>query len=220
MPTQPPECATATIPITAQQRLDRLAARGATCRFKRGSLLIQENDLSQTLYILQKGKLRVFVSDAQGKELTLGTCLPGDYVGEMSLDGAPRSASVEALEPSTCAMVSRQLLLDYLREEPEFALDLMARVIRRARTATQSARNVALMDVYSRLVLLLQDMAGPLQSDGSRTIAQRITHQQLAQHLACSREMVSRLLKDLERGGYVRLEKGLLVLARGLPAHW
>lgn len=190
------------------------------CRFRRASLLIQENDFSQTLYILQKGALRVFVSDESGKELTLGTCHPGDYVGEMSLDGAPRSASVEALEASTCVMISRDVLLGFLREEPEFALDLMSRVIRRARTATQSARNVALMDVYSRLVLLLHELAGPAQRDGSRVLAQRITHQQLSHHLACSREMVSRLLKDLERGGYVQVRQGLLVLTKALPTHW
>ncbi|WP_372658222.1 Crp/Fnr family transcriptional regulator, partial [Hydrogenophaga sp.] len=135
--------------------IEALAALGVPRRYRRGTLLIQEGESGDTLYIVLQGRLRAFLTDENGKELTLGSYGPLEYVGEMSLDGGPRSAHVEAVEASTCSVVGRETLLAYIAEQPEFALELLARVIRRARLATESARNVALIDVYGRLVLLL-----------------------------------------------------------------
>ena len=160
------------------------------------------------------------MADASGRELTLGLYGPLEYVGEMSLDGGPRSANVEAAEASTCSVITRERLLAYIAEHPEFAFELMARLIRRARLATESARSVALIDVYGRLVKLLNGWALAPQDDGARPLRERLTHQQIAQHLACSREMVSRLLKDLENGGYVAVRERRLWLLKNLPARW
>lgn len=200
--------------------IEALAALGVSRRYRRGALLIQEGETGDTLYIVMQGRLRAFVSDNQGRELTLGMYGPLEYVGEMSLDGGPRSANVEAAEASTCAVVSRATLLDYIASQPEFALELMARLIRRARLATDSARSVALIDVYGRLVRLLNEMAREPNEHGERCLRERLTHQQMAQHLACSREMVSRLLKDLETGGYIAVRERWIWLIRPLPARW
>jgi CRP/FNR family cyclic AMP-dependent transcriptional regulator len=189
-------------------------------RYRRGALLIQEGDTGDTLYIVRQGRLRAFLADDSGKELTLGTYGPLEYVGEMSLDGGPRSANVEAAEASTCAVISRATLLAYIATHPEFALVLMARLIRRARLATESARSVALIDVYGRLVRLLNQMAQAPDARGERMLRERITHQAMAQHLACSREMVSRLLKDLESGGYIAVRERWIWLLKSLPARW
>src|SRR5690606_2009220 len=143
----------------SSHHIEALAALGVARRYRRGALLIQEGDTGDTLYVVLQGRLRAFVADNQGRELTLGMYGPLEYVGEMSLDGGPRSANVEAAEASTCAVVSRATLLDYIAAHPEFALELMARLIRRARLATDSARSVALIDVYGRLVRLLNDLA-------------------------------------------------------------
>ncbi|WP_066270134.1 Crp/Fnr family transcriptional regulator [Hydrogenophaga palleronii] len=200
--------------------IEALADLGTPRRYRRGALLIQEGETGDTLYIVLQGRLRAFVSDNQGRELTLGMYGPLEYVGEMSLDGGPRSANVEATEASTCAVVTRATLLEYIATHPEFALELMARLIRRARLATDSARSVALIDVYGRLVRLLNTMAHPPDSQGRRALKERLTHQQMAQHLACSREMVSRLLKDLETGGYITVRERWIVLNKPLPAKW
>jgi len=189
-------------------------------RYRRGTLLIQEGETGDTLYIVLQGRLRAFLSDNNGRELTLGLYGPLEYVGEMSLDGGPRSANVEAAEPSICAVVTRATLLAYIAEHPEFALELMARLIRRARLATESARSVALIDVYGRLVRLLNSMAQLPNDRGERALKERLTHQQMAQHLACSREMVSRLLKDLETGGYIAVRERWIWLLKTLPARW
>ena len=201
-------------------QVEALAARGAERRFRAGTLIIQEGERGDTLYIVRSGRLRAFVADNSGKELTLGLYGPGEYVGEMSLDGGPRSASVEAAEPTTCAVITRDVLMTYIAEQPGVALELMARLIRRARLATENARSVALIDVYGRLTRLLDKLAAPPDAQGHRTVAERLTHQQIASHLACSREMVSRLLKDLETGGYVAMQERRLVLLKPLPARW
>ncbi len=200
--------------------IEALAAMGVPRRYRRGALLIQEGETGDTLYIVLQGRLRAFLGDDSGKELTLGTYGPLEYVGEMSLDGGPRSANVEATEASTCAVVSRATLLAYIADHPEFALELMGRLIRRARLATESARSVALIDVYGRLVRLLNQLAGEADAQGERALRERMTHQELAQHLACSREMVSRLLKDLETGGYIAVRERRLHLLKTLPARW
>ena len=199
---------------------EALASRGTLRNYRRGLLLIQEGDLGNTLYIVRSGRLRAFASGGQGKEITLGVYGAGEYVGEMSLDGGPRSANVETLEATTCAVITRETLLAYIAEHPDFALEMMARLIRRARLATESTRSLALIDVYGRAKRLLEQMAGEPEEDGARTLNERITHQQIASHLACSREMISRLMKDLETGGYVAKRDQRIVLLKPLPQRW
>lgn len=200
--------------------LGALAQRGALRRFRKGALLIQEGDQGDTLYIVLAGRLRAFAEDANGRAITYGDYGPGEFVGEMSLDGGPRSASVEATETALCAVVPRAALLAHIAEQPGFALELLAKVIRRARAATLSARQLALNDVYGRLKQQLEASAAP-QADGSRWIAQRLTHRALAERVGCSREMVSRVMKDLQAGGHAVPEGAGLRLSRGhLPPRW
>jgi CRP/FNR family cyclic AMP-dependent transcriptional regulator len=192
-----------------------LARRGEFCRFPKGAVLIQEGTQGDTLYIVLQGRLRVYGAHfANEREITHGTYGPGEYVGEMSLDGGPRSASVAALEPTLCAMVTRRTLQAHLGE------NLLAKVIRRARMATLSAKSMALNDVYGRLKALLEDL-GEGQADGTRRLREKLTHQELAHRVGCSREMVTRQLSDLQQGGYVSAPRGdALVLLKPLPPRW
>jgi CRP/FNR family transcriptional regulator, cyclic AMP receptor protein len=207
------------------EALRPLAQRGEIKRYRKGQRLIEEGELGDTLFIILSGRVRVYGSNesagsgATEREITYGTYGIGDYFGEMSLDGGPRAASVETLEATSCAVITRHTLKTHIAEHPEFAFDLLAKVIRRARAATLSTKQLALNDVYGRLVLLLNSLAVP-QVDGSRLISERLTHQEMANRLGCSREMVSRLMKDLERGGYVRVELGGIVLVQKLPVRW
>ena len=204
----------------ASEALRALARRGTVRPYSKGRLLIEEGELGDTLFIILAGRLRAFSGGDNGREITYGTYGPGEFVGEMSLDGGPRAASVEAVERSTCAVVTRLTLQAFIADRPDFAFELIGKLIRRARAATLSARQMALNDVYGRLRLLLESLA-PRLPDGRRCALEALTHQQVAQRIGCSREMVSRLLKDLERGGYVaRAASGDLELLRELPQRW
>lgn len=206
----------------ASPALRELAARGVPRRFRRGQMVIEEGDAGDTLFIVLAGRLRVYAAHAEsGREITFGSYGPGEYVGELSLDGNPRSASVEATEATRCAVVTRPTLQAFIAERPEFAFELLAKVIARARAATLTARQLALNDVYGRLRLLLLSESAP-QADGTRTLREPLTHLQMAQRIGCSREMVSRLMKDLERGGFVTASRGStgLQVVKALPGRW
>lgn len=199
--------------------LQRLVARGLQHRYRKNTVIISEGERGDTLFVLLSGRARAYSVDARGREVTYGIHGPGAMFGEMSLDGGPRSASVITLEPTLCAVIARQTLLEHIAEHPEFALELLTRVIARARLATQSARNMALLDVYGRVAQLLGSLAQP-QPDGSRAIPERLTHAEIASRVGCSREMVSRLMKDLESGGYLSQRNQRIRLQRTLPARW
>ena len=230
-----PRPAHAPKPAFAQlsEALRLLAGRGEIKRYRKGYRLIEEGERGDTLFIILTGRVRVFggnndpqISSAKGtaeREITYGTYGVGDYFGEMSLDGGLRSASVETLEATECAMVTRHSLKAHIAEHPEFAFDLLAKVIRRARAATLSTKQLALNDVYGRLVALLHSLEKPRLAetvDPAVRITERLTHQEMANRLGCSREMVSRLMKDLERGGYVVVRADAIQLLRAFPARW
>jgi CRP/FNR family cyclic AMP-dependent transcriptional regulator len=196
-----------------------LAQRGELRRYRKNTLLIEEGDHGDTLYLILAGRLRSYASGDKGREITYGIYGPGEYLGEMSLDGGPRSANVITLEASSCAVITRTTLERHIAEHPEFAFELIAKLIRRARAATLSAKQLALNDVYGRLVLLLNSLA-VAQAGGTRVVGEKLTQQEMANRLGCSREMVSRLLKDLAAGGYLRLVEHRLWLLQPLPARW
>ena len=205
--------------LSDRQLIEELASLGQKRRWRRGSILIQEGDMGDTLFIILSGRLRVYSSDPSGKEVTLGLYGEGEYVGEMSLDGGARAATVATVETTECAVISRDTLVSFISQRPEFAMTLITRLIRRARLATESARTMALLDVYGRLTRLLTQLAMP-QADGTWLVAERMTHLELSRHLACSREMVSRLLKDLQHGGFISVQGHSLVLLKALPQRW
>ena len=201
------------------ESLRTLVARGEPRRYRKGTLLIQEGELGDTIYIVLSGKVKAYSVDERDREIVYGVYGPGEYLGEMSLDGGPRSASVITLEATMCAVVTRQTLREHIAANPEFAFELLTRVIHRARVMTQSARSMALLDVYGRVAQLLGELA-LTQADGTRVVPERLTHLEIASRVGCSREMVSRLLKDLERGGYIARRDGAMTLTRPLPAQW
>ncbi|MES2942129.1 MAG: Crp/Fnr family transcriptional regulator [Pseudomonadota bacterium] len=206
--------------------LRTLAMRGVVRSYPKKAVLINEGEEGDSLFVLLKGSVKVFAMDQEGHEITYGRIHAGDYFGEMSLDGGPRSASVMTLEPSVCAVLARASVSEHLAAEPGFAINLVVQVIRRARAATEVARDMALLDVYSRLVAALEsqidspngkvgldDVVYPVTLDP-------ITHQDIASRIGASREMISRLLKDLERGGHIQMGIKRITVLSKLPQRW
>jgi CRP/FNR family cyclic AMP-dependent transcriptional regulator len=196
-----------------------LALHGVVRSYRKNTVIVHEGEVGDSTFVLLQGQVKVYSTDVDGREITYNIVQPGDYFAEMWLDGGPRSASVVTLEPCICAVVGRAGLREHLRQEPDFALDLISHVIRKARAATQQARELALLDVYGRLVNVLEGFRGPGSAEAPVTLAP-LTHQTIASRVCASREMVSRLLKDLERGGYLALGVKRIVLLRKLPARW
>ena len=202
--------------------LRALAAQGVLRHYRRHTVVIEEGERNNTLYVVLAGRLRVYAlsQDQRPRELTLGICGPGQLVGEMALDGERRCASVITLVPSVCVAIAGELVLAHMQQQPELAWMLMRQALARAREATVTARHALFSDAYTRLrTLLLRAQDASIQEVGHSP--QPMTHAQMAQQIGCSREMVSRILKDLVRGGYVaRTTQRTYQVRTSLPARW
>ena len=199
--------------------LRELAAQGDVRRYRKGTIILAEGDVGDTVFIVLTGQVKAYSLDNNDKQITYGHFGEGEYFGEMSLDGEPRSSSVITIESTTCAVVTRARLLSFIAMRPEFALELVAKVIRRLRATTLNAKSLAFSDVYGRITGCLQALAKPLP-DGTQRIEERLTHEEIASRVGCSREMVSRIMKDLERGGYLRKHDQRIELLKKLPLRW
>jgi CRP/FNR family transcriptional regulator, cyclic AMP receptor protein len=196
-----------------------LAIRGALRSYPAGTYIIKEGEKGDSLFVILRGKVKVFVSDRDGRDMVLDFHGPGDYIGEMALDGKPRSASVAAVEPTTCSIVTRDALRSAIAANPDVAMTLIATLIERARTATDNVKNLALMDVYGRVARLLLSIAKE-QPDGRLVVPERMTQQDIADRVGSSRDMVSRIFKDLAAGGYVTVADRQITIHRKPPPRW
>ncbi len=195
-----------------------MGSHGIVRSYPKNTIIVTEGDTTDSLYIILEGRVKAFVSDGEGHDMVLSTQGPGEYFGEMALDEGPRSASIMTLEPSRFLVVQKNDLRDFVMKNPAFALSLIEKLIHRARSLTANVKSLALMDVYGRVARLLLELAE--EAGGGRTVSQRPTQQEIASRIGASREMVSRILKDLSSGGYLTQSRTGIVLHRKPPAHW
>ena len=195
-----------------------VGSHGITRSYPKSTIIVSEGDQADSLYIILEGKVRAFVADGEGHEMVLSTQGPGEYFGEMVLDEGPRSASIATLEASRFLVVPKKDFRDFVMKNPGFALSLIEKLIQRVRSLTESVKSLALMDVYGRVARLLLELAE--EKDGMLAISQRLTQQEIASRIGASREMVSRILKDLALGGYLTQARTGFVLHRKPPEHW
>ena len=195
-----------------------IGVHGIARSFPKNSIIVNEGDATDSLYIIMEGRVKAFVSDAEGREVILSTQGPGEYFGEMVLDQGPRSASVMTLEPSRFLVVPKEDFRDFVLKTPAFSVSLIEKLISRVRSLTENVKSLALMDVYGRVARLLLELANEV--DGVLVIEERLTQQDIANRVGASREMVSRILKDLSIGGYIAQTRERIVLLKKPPAHW
>lgn len=198
--------------------LRSIAASGVIRSFPRHTILINEGDVGDALYVLLSGRVKVFSSNEAGREFVIDFHGPGEYVGEMTLDGEPRSASVVTVEPTTCAVVNRAQFRDFILAHPDFAMHLIERLIHRVRVTTGNLKSLALSDVYGRLVRLLTALAKTV--DGKLVVPEKLTQQDIADRIGASRDMIGKLMKDLIAGGYLAVEERTITILKKLPTGW
>ena len=202
----------------ADDELAEIAKHGVVREYGARTMLVAEGDVSDTLFIILEGRLRAYVSDENGREAMLSVMGPGEYFGEIAMDAGPRSASVVTLERCRLVVVPIAELEAFLARHPQFALHFIHRLIHRIRTLTDTVRKLSLMDAYGRITGLLAEAA--VTQGGVRYVPERLTQAEIASRVGCSREMVSRIFKDLVAGGYIALETDRIVLRRDPPPRW
>ena len=198
--------------------LRAIAATGVVRSFPKNAVLIHEGDSGDSLFVILAGKVKVYARNAAGREVVIDFHGPGEYVGEMSLAGAPRSASVITVEPTTCAVITRAQFRDFILAHPDFAMHLIEKLIHRVRVTTSNLKSLALSDVYGRLVRLVSALA--TEVDGRVLVPERLTQQEIADRVGASRDMIGKLMKDLVAGGYLAVEDRRITILRKLPTGW
>jgi len=201
-----------------QEALREIAATGVVRQFPKQTVLIHDGDTGDSLYIILAGRVKVYASNAAGREVVIAFRGPGEYLGEMSLDGSKRSASVMTVEPTTCAIVNRAHFRDFILAHPEFAMHLIGMLIHRVRVTTENVKSLALSDVYGRLARLLNALA--TEVDGKLAVHEKLTQQDIADRVGASRDMIGKLMKDLIAGGYLAVEDRNITILRKLPTGW
>ena len=188
-------------------------------RFKRGEALVEQGQKSNALFILLTGRARVVTSDSRGREVILATLAQGDYLGEMSIiDNEPHSATVRAEVATDVLMLGRAEFARCLTENASMSLVVMRGLVKRLRHADRKIESLALLDVYGRVAHALLDFA-VADAQGQLLIKEKISRQDLAKMVGASREMVSRVMKDLEERGFIEaLPNGATLLKDRLNA--
>ena len=175
-------------------------------RFKRGEMIVEQGKKTNALFILLNGRARVVSTDSRGREVILATLQPGDHIGEMSLiDNEPHSATVRAEVQTDVLMLGRNEFARCLPENSSMAYAVMRGLVQRLRHADRKIESLALLDVYGRVARALLEFAVD-GGDGERIVRDKISRQDIAKMVGASREMVSRVMKDLEERGFIQTQ--------------
>ena len=184
-------------------------------RLKRGESIVEQGKKANALFIILTGCARVMATDTRGREVILATMHPGDYIGEMSLiDNEPHSATVRAEIQMDMLVLGRTAFAQCMSENSSMAYAVMKGLVQRLRHANSNIESLALMDVYGRVAKALLEFSVPDVS-GNAIIRGKVSRQDLAKMVGASREMVSRVMKDLEDRGFIetRMDGSMLVKA-------
>lgn len=200
-----------------QAQAESVAEAVVKRRYKRGDAIVEQGKKSNFLAIVLTGRARVITQDRRGREVILATMNPGDYVGEMSLiDNQPHSATVRAEVQTDVLILGRAEFARCLPENTSMAYSVMKGLVQRLRHADRKIESLALMDVYGRVARALLEFAQP-DKDGQLVIRERVSRQDVAKMIGASREMVSRVMKDLEDRGFIELaEDGSTIIKERL----
>lgn len=180
--------------------------------------ILKAGDPTDSLFIVLAGRTKVQMADEDGKEVILNVLGPGDFFGEMGLlEDAPRAASVVTTEPSEFLSVTKDDFNALLKDNYEMAMVIMRGLVKRLREADRKIESLALLDVYGRVARVLLEFSTDV--GGKKVIKSKLPRQDIAKMIGASREMVSRVMKDLETEGYIEvLDDGVIVLRERLSS--
>lgn len=198
--------------------LEELVRLGPARQYPKGAVIVTEGEPALSMYVIQQGRLKVYVSGDDAREVELNVLGPGEYFGELMLDGQVRSASVIALTPARLTMIGREDFERTLMQRPDIAFHVIQHLIQRVRALSRNVQGLVSKDVYGRIAQLFNELAR--DEGGLRVVPGPLSQQAIADRVGASRSMVNRILQDLSAGGYVQVSRDRIVLVKPLPRHW
>ncbi len=191
-----------------QTEASSLAKRLVPRRFSAGQIIFHHGDPGGLMYIIGKGKVKITYSTPEGQEAMLAIFGTGDFFGELALlDDSPRSATVEALEPTETFTLHREEFMRHIRSNPDFSLHVLHTLATHIRRLNNQISDVFFLDLPARLarqLLLLADQHGTKSNDGIR-IELSLTQTDLAEMTGATRVSINKALGRFRRSGWVKV---------------
>jgi len=182
-------------------------------RVPKNTLVINEGDETDCLYVLIEGSAQALRTDDSGRQFVINRFEPLDYFGEMSLfDRNARCATVITKTRCTMLVLPRKAFFDFAAGHPGIYQNMIKTLLEKLRKATIKIEELAFLDVYGRLVRFLSE-----NQDENGTIQEKLTQQDLSDIVGSTRETVNRIYNELAAGGYIIRENGFLKILKKLP---
>ncbi len=198
-----------------ETELSTLSADFVSRQFQQGDMVFLQGDPGQALYLIETGRVRIYVQEDSGQETSVVYYTTGDIFGELSvIDGLPRSASAVALNDMVVLMLGRDRLRGHLRTMPQLAYNFMQALSVRVRYSTLQVGSRTLLDVPARLARKLVELAqlyGEVATDGVR-LNVTLTQSELASLIGATRESINKALAHLRREGVIRLDQNQITI--------
>ena len=200
-----------------EEELEVIRSLASEKHYPKNAVVLTEGEMGDSLYMIQSGKVKVFISDQEGREMILKLLGPGDFFGEMSMiDKQPRSASVTTAEASVFLLLTHAAFERCVEKVPRIATLVMRVLAQRIREADKKIGTLAMMDVYGRVASTLLELS--VYDNGKLMVSEKLSQQDLANMVGASREMVNRILKDLADRGFISVEsKSITIINQELP---
>jgi CRP/FNR family cyclic AMP-dependent transcriptional regulator len=190
---------------------------GEELRVAKGTLLETEGTASRAFWVVLDGLLSIYATDPTGRQITLNTVLPGESVGETIVSAGVRTSSVRAEIDSDVLSVTVDEFIRALAMHSDFALLMVRRLAYLVRGLAGQVRQLALDDVYGRLIRLVLETS---TFDGSVRTAPRLSYREISKRIGASRSMVNRIMNELVRGGYIEIAGSAFLVRKTLPDRW
>jgi len=201
------------------QESEKVLSHVHTRSFTKKTQIVTEGDTSHSLYFLLEGKVKVYLNDDNGKEIIINMHNPGDFFGELGLvKSIPRTASIITVTNCKIGVMQEADFKHCLASYPAFSIALIENLSTRLIQATETMRQLGLMDVYQRIAVTFLNLSEP--RGDVRVIPEKLTQQNIANRVGASREMVARILKDLRDGGYITQDSKSITIHKSLPNSW
>lgn len=198
-----------------QSQIEEIESKADLRRYKKGMIIIGKDDSTDYLCVVLSGILHAYIDDGRGKRIIVNTIVEGELFGELAmLSGEKRSANIVAVEDCEVLLVQRDDVMQAIGEFPDFCKNLIQRLAIKVNSLTDDVSCLALLDIYGRIARVLQTHAD------DKLVTGKLTQQEIADRVGSSREMVSRILKDLRVGGYISITKKQIKLLKQLPKAW
>jgi CRP/FNR family cyclic AMP-dependent transcriptional regulator len=200
------------------EALAKIESRAVARNYPRNAVVISEGDEATSMFIIVSGSVKIYHTEEDGNETVHNVQGPETHFGELALvDDAPRSASVMTQEASRLLVLSKAAFKECLEESPEVGYHLIQALARQVRRLTETLNSMRL-DVYGRIRTLFMSLA--VERDGVLMVDQPMTQQDIANRIASSREMVSRVLKEVTDGGYIAVQDKRIIIKKKFPLNW